>query len=137
MTHRFYYQPDLYCSIIFWSWTFIILFSSATGWLEITTIQWFTVVTFILFLIVAGLGIFRRQLFLNVDQATLTLQQILPKHRQVIPLKALNHVVILPHGVRFELERLPNLSILMTKKQKQRLVETLKTLKTETSLQQN
>lgn len=137
MTHRFYYQPDLYSSIIFWSWTFIILFSSATGWLEVTTIQWFTIVTFILFLLVAGLGIFRRQLFLNVDQATLTLQQILPKHRRTIPLKAVKHVVILPHGVRFELERLPNLTILMTKKQKQRLIETLKTLKTEMDLQQD
>ncbi|WP_367297326.1 EbsA family protein [Loigolactobacillus coryniformis] len=129
MQRSFYYQPELYSSIIFWSWTFVILFISGTGWLEITTIQWFTIATFILFVIVAALGIFRRRLTLDAANASLTLRRFWPKQAREIKFSELQHVVVLPHGVRFELTRLPYITILMTKQQKQQLIATLSELR--------
>ncbi|MFD0897240.1 EbsA family protein [Loigolactobacillus binensis] len=128
MQRSFYYQPDLYSSIIFWSWTFVILFISAIGWLEITTIQWFTIATFILFLIIAGLGIWRRRLTLDTTAANLTLHRIWSKGGRTIQFSDLQHVVVLQHGIRFELNRLPYVTILMTKRQKQDLLTTLNEL---------
>ncbi|MFD1318593.1 EbsA family protein [Loigolactobacillus zhaoyuanensis] len=130
MQRSFYYQPNLYSSIIFWSWTFVILFVSGTGWLEITTIQWFTIVTFILFLVIAALGVFRRRLTLDTENSSLILQQILPRHNRSIKFNELQHVVVTTHGVRFELTRLPHVTILMTKNQKQKLVAALDELRT-------
>ncbi|MFC6169116.1 EbsA family protein [Loigolactobacillus jiayinensis] len=133
MQRSFYYQPDLYSSIIFWSWTFVILFVSGTGWLEITTIQWFTIATFILFLLVAAMGIWRRRLTLDANNTSLTLRQFWPKHQRIIKFSDLQHVVVLTHGIRFELTRLPHVTILMTKKQKQQLIAALSELQATTT----
>ncbi|PIO83424.1 hypothetical protein BSQ39_07570 [Loigolactobacillus backii] len=101
---RYFYQPDLYSMIIFWSWTFVILFISGTGWLEITHVQWFTIAMFILFLLITFLGIWRRQLIVDQKQQTITLRGVLPGQKRVLPFKQISQVRQRKHRLIFTVE---------------------------------
>ncbi|KRL83904.1 EbsA family protein [Ligilactobacillus apodemi] len=65
MKQKFYCQPDIPSSITCWSYTFMIFLTSLFLWLEITVFQIWTALTFVLFLLVTLIQIFRRKIILT------------------------------------------------------------------------
>ena len=87
MQKKFYYQPDIATSITCWSYTTMILLSSLLLWLEITVFQIWTVIAFVLFLLVAGIQIIRRRLIINENE--ITIQAVIPFNSKEINVKEL------------------------------------------------
>lgn len=63
--HQFYYQPSPIYSTIDWCWTFILLLTGIIFWLEVTHVQWITIIFFIAFFIVGGLELVDRRLIIK------------------------------------------------------------------------
>jgi hypothetical protein len=80
MKKRFLYQPDLPTTIICWSYSLIVLLISILLWLEITVFQIWTVLVFLLFLVIAGLQIFFRRVEVTTQELILhTVIRKIPK----------------------------------------------------------
>lgn len=84
---KFYYQPDIATSVTCWSYTAMILLASLLLWLEITVFQVWTVIAFVLFLLVAGIQILRRRLIINENK--ITIQAVIPLNNKEINLNEL------------------------------------------------
>ncbi|MCP0886171.1 EbsA family protein [Ligilactobacillus sp. WILCCON 0076] len=87
MQKKFYYQPDIATSVTCWSYTAMILLASLLLWLEITVFQVWTVIAFVLFLLVAGIQILRRRLIINENK--ITIQAVIPLNNKEINLNEL------------------------------------------------
>lgn len=82
MKKRFLYQPDLPTTIICWSYSLIVLLISILLWLEITVFQIWTVLVFLLFLVIAGLQIFFRRV--EVTTQELILHTVIPQNTKKV-----------------------------------------------------
>lgn len=71
MDKKYCYQPDVATSVICWSFTFMIFLLSMLLWLEITVLQPWTIVTFIIFIVVFALQVGSRQIKLGPDRLLL------------------------------------------------------------------
>ncbi|MFT8458021.1 MAG: EbsA family protein [Liquorilactobacillus ghanensis] len=78
MKKYFFYQPDLPTSIICWSYSLIVLLISILLWLEITVFQIWTVLVFLLFLVVAGVQLFFRRV--EITPTELILHTVIPQN---------------------------------------------------------
>lgn len=62
---KFYCQPDIPSSITCWSYTFMIFLLSLFLWLEITVFQIWTAISFVIFVLVTAIQLWRRQLVIT------------------------------------------------------------------------
>ncbi|KRM87681.1 hypothetical protein FD21_GL001295 [Liquorilactobacillus vini DSM 20605] len=92
---KFFYQPDLPTSVTCWSYTLIILSISILLWLEITVFQIWTVLVFLLFLLVSGIQIYFRQVEVRPDRVVL--KTVIPQNNKVLQRSEL-FVSKQPHG---------------------------------------
>lgn len=97
----YFYQPELAKTVILWSWTFCLFLSSLLLWLEITTLQIWTIVLFVLFLIVSIVQILNRKLI--VDDKNIKLTKIIRKHNEIIEIAAIQRVELRRFGLSFYL----------------------------------
>ena len=95
MKQKFFYQPDLPTTVTCWSYTLIILLISILLWLEITVFQVWTVLVFLLFLIISGVQLYFRQVELTKQQ--LILRTVIPQNTKKLELSSLQ-VVKKKHG---------------------------------------
>lgn len=95
MKQKFFYQPDLPTMVTCWSYTLIILLISILLWLEITVFQVWTVLVFLLFLIVSGVQLHFRQVELTDQQ--LILRTVIPQNTKKLELTGLQ-VIKKKHG---------------------------------------
>lgn len=93
----FRYQPELAASVIYWSWTSILLFLGIIGLLEERgKITVFIVLMFILFVIFVYLGLKRRMILTNEQ---LRVSAILKKNQYLIDLSVIEKILIGKYGV--------------------------------------
>ncbi|AQP53128.1 hypothetical protein CBF34_02550 [Vagococcus penaei] len=93
----FRYQPELAGTVIYWSLTGVVLFLSIIGLLEHQgAINLFSIVTFIIFLIIGYLGT-RRKMILTGNQ--LKVYAILPKNCYQIDISEISEISIGKMGV--------------------------------------
>ncbi|WP_409022565.1 EbsA family protein [Dellaglioa sp. P0083] len=97
----YFYQPELAKTVILWSWTFCLFLGSLLLWLEITTLQIWTIVLFILFLIVSIVQILNRKLI--VDDKNIKLTKVIRKHNEIIEISAIKQVKLRRFGLSFYL----------------------------------
>ncbi|MDT2850338.1 EbsA family protein [Vagococcus carniphilus] len=98
--HVFRYQPELSGTVIYWSMTFALFFTSMIGLLEQQgRISIFSVVIFLLFLVFAFVG-FRRKMILTNEQ--LKVSAILKKNSYQIDLENIQRVSVGSHGITIQ-----------------------------------
>jgi cell division protein FtsW (lipid II flippase) len=95
MKQKFFYQPDLPTTVTCWSYTLIILLISILLWLEITVFQVWTVLVFLIFLILSGVQLYFRQVELTDQQ--IVLRTVIPQNTKRMELAGLQ-VVKKSHG---------------------------------------
>ncbi|MGO2117282.1 MAG: EbsA family protein [Lactococcus lactis] len=101
--HVFRYQPELSGTVIYWSMTFALFFTSMIGLLEQQgRINIFSVLIFLLFLVFAFVG-FRRKMILTNEQ--LKVSAILKKNSYQIDLEDIKKVSIGSHGITIQTNR--------------------------------
>ncbi|MHC9536427.1 EbsA family protein [Dellaglioa sp. BT-FLS60] len=97
----YFYQPELAKTVILWSWTFCLFLSSLFLWLEITTLQIWTIILFILFLFVSVIQIFSRKLI--IDDKNIKLTKVIRRHNETIVISEIKKVKIRRYGLSFYL----------------------------------
>lgn len=117
------YQPELYLSIIFWSLTFGILFIGIIGLFEETALNLFSVVMFVLFLLVFWLGSTR---CLVVTQEQIKQHAILKRNCKVRRLSDFKSLSVGRKGVTLTHKNGETFSYLMKDKTKELFVQKLK-----------
>ncbi|MCZ2492624.1 hypothetical protein LABALGNA3A7_00330 [Dellaglioa algida] len=95
----YFYQPELAKTVILWSWTFCLLLSSLLLWLEITTLQIWTIVLFVIFLIVSVIQIFSRKLI--IDDKHIKLTKVIRKYNETIEISEIKKVKLRRFGLSF------------------------------------
>ncbi|MDK1726393.1 EbsA family protein [Dellaglioa algida] len=95
----YFYQPELAKTVILWSWTFCILLSSLLLWLEITTIQIWTIILFLIFLIVSVIQILSRKLI--IDDKNIKLTKVIRKYNETIEISEIKKVKLRRFGLSF------------------------------------
>ncbi|MCZ2490979.1 EbsA family protein [Dellaglioa carnosa] len=95
----YFYQPELAKTVILWSWTFCLLLSSLLLWLEITTLQIWTIVLFVIFLIVSVIQIFSRKLI--IDDKHIKLTKVIRKYNETIDISEIKKVKLRRFGLSF------------------------------------
>lgn len=95
----YFYQPKLAKTVILWSWTFCLLLSSLLLWLEITTLQIWTIVLFVIFLIVSVIQIFSRKLI--IDDKHIKLTKVIRKYNETIEISEIKKVKLRRFGLSF------------------------------------
>lgn len=76
MNKKYFYQPDIPVSISCWSFTLMILLFSLLLWLEITVFQIWTVITFIIFVLVALIQVLLRKV--ELSDTELSFRAVIP-----------------------------------------------------------
>lgn len=97
MKHKYYSQPDVPTTITCWSFTGMIFLFSMLLWLEITVFQIWTLLTLILFLIVAFIEIKGR--YITVDKHGLHYHALIVFNNQNIKRKDIITVKVNKWGV--------------------------------------
>ena len=123
MEKRFYYQPDLPTSITCWSYTGMVFLFSMLLWLEITVFQVYTAIVFVIFLIAAILQITRRKIVLEDDGVAI--KTVFSMNAKKISYDDILNVEVEKHGLAFT-TKYQKLSVMMKRKQVEKLYETLK-----------
>ncbi|KRK46558.1 EbsA family protein [Dellaglioa algida] len=95
----YFYQPELAKTVILWSWTFCILLSSLLLWLEITTIQIWTIILFLIFLIISVIQILSRKLI--IDDKNIKLTKVIRKYNETIEISEIKKVKLRRFGLSF------------------------------------
>lgn len=95
----YFYQPELAKTVILWSWTFCLLLSSLLLWLEITTLQIWTIILFVIFLIVSVIQIFSRKLI--IDDKHIKLTKVIRKYNETIEISEIKKVKLRRFGLSF------------------------------------
>lgn len=95
----YFYQPELAKTVILWSWTFCLLLSSLLLWLEITTLQIWTIILFVIFLIVSVIQIFSRKLI--IDDKHIKLTKVIRKYNETIDISEIKKVKLRRFGLSF------------------------------------
>lgn len=122
MEKRFYYQPDLPTSITCWSYTGMVFLFSMLLWLEITVFQVYTAIVFVIFLIAAILQITRRKIVLEDDGVAI--KTVFSMNAKKISYDDILNVEVEKHGLAFT-TKYQKLSVMMKRKQVEKLYETL------------
>ncbi len=100
--HVFRYQPELSGTVIYWSMTFALFFTSMIGLLEQQgQINLFSVLVFLIFLFAAFVG-FRRKMILTNEQ--LKVSAILKKNSYLIDLGTIESISVGSHGITIKTE---------------------------------
>lgn len=123
MEKRFNYQPDLPTSITCWSYTGMVFLFSMLLWLEITVFQVYTAIVFVIFLIAAILQITRRKIVLEDDGVAI--KTVFSMNAKKISYDDILNVEVEKHGLAFT-TKYQKLSVMMKRKQVEKLYETLK-----------
>ena len=76
MNKKYFYQPVIPVSIFCWSFTLMILLFSLLLWLEITVFQIWTVITFIIFVLVALIQVLLRKV--ELSDTELSFRAVIP-----------------------------------------------------------
>lgn len=87
---RYYSQPDVPTSIVCWSFTWMIFLFSMLLWLEITVFQVWTLMTLILFLIVALVEL--RDRYLQIEDGKINYHALIVFNGQSIKLSDIKEV---------------------------------------------
>ena len=87
---RYYSQPDVPTSIVCWSFTWMIFLFSMLLWLEITVFQVWTLMTLILFLIVALVEL--RDRYLQIEDGKINYHALIVFNGQSIKLSNIKEV---------------------------------------------
>lgn len=122
MEKRFNYQPDLPTSITCWSYTGMVFLFSMLLWLEITVFQVYTAIVFVIFLIAAILQIARRKIVLEDDGVAI--KTVFSMNAKKISYDDILNVEVEKHGLAFT-TKYQKLSVMMKRKQVEKLYETL------------
>lgn len=122
MEKRFNYQPDLPTSITCWSYTGMVFLFSMLLWLEITVFQVYTAIVFVIFLIAAILQITRRKIVLEDDGVAI--KTVFSMNAKKISYADILNVEVEKHGLAFT-TKYQKLSVMMKRKQAEKLYETL------------
>lgn len=122
MEKRFYYQPDLPTSITCWSYTGMVFLFSMLLWLEITVFQVYTAIVFVIFLIAAILQIAQRKIVLEDDGVAI--KTVFSMNAKRISYDDILNAEVEKHGFAFT-TKYQKLSVLMKRKQAEKLYETL------------
>lgn len=120
---RFLYQPDRYTSIITWSWLFVILLLGVVVWLEFIHFQWISGMIFLIFALLAGINIFRRQV--QLTPTTLIFKGVRPRQQRTITLADLTAVHTKAHQLDFQLTTGESFQILLPTRSQLQLVHWL------------
>ncbi|MFT9268067.1 MAG: EbsA family protein [Liquorilactobacillus nagelii] len=123
MKKRFLYQPDLPTTIICWSYSLIVLLISILLWLEITVFQIWTVLVFLLFLVIAGLQIFFRRV--EVTTQELILHTVIPQNTKKFTLFEISDLQLQWYGLSFN-TKYRQQQLVLTPKSKKNLYNILK-----------
>ena len=126
MEKRFNYQPDLPTSITCWSYTGMVFLFSMLLWLEITVFQVYTAIVFVIFLIAAILQITRRKIVLEDDGVAI--KTVFSMNAKKISYDDILNVEVEKHGLAFT-TKYQKLSVMMKRKQVEKLYETLENIK--------
>ena len=111
---RYYSQPDVPTSIVCWSFTWMIFLFSMLLWLEITVFQIWTLMTLILFLIVALVELRRR--YLQIEDGKINYHALIVFNGQSIKLSDIKEVKHNRWGVvRFVTEKATHSFLMMPK----------------------
>ncbi|WP_255463179.1 EbsA family protein [Lactobacillus sp. 3B(2020)] len=92
---KYFYQPDMTTAIINWCWILIILVVGIIIAFEYTYFQWVTGTFIAIFLIIAGLSIFRRTLV--VSPSKFVFSRVLQGQFLTIPVKDIRQPVFTKH----------------------------------------
>ena len=122
MEKRFNYQPDLPTSITCWAYTGMVFLFSMLLWLEITVFQVYTAIVFVIFLIAAILQIARRKIVLEDDGVAI--KTVFSMNAKKISYDDILNVEVEKHGLAFT-TKYQKLSVMMKRKQVEKLYETL------------
>lgn len=122
MEKRFNYQPDLPTSITCWSYTGMVFLFSMLLWLEITVFQVYTAIVFVIFLIAAILQITRRKIVLEDDGVAI--KTVFSMNAKKISYDDILNVEVEKRGLAFT-TKYQKLSVMMKRKQVEKLYETL------------
>lgn len=85
-----HYQPDWAGSVICGSYTLIIACIAMLFWLEITVLQIYTIISFIIFFVVVALQYWRRYFILTDDE--LQMYAVIKANRQFIKLSQIEKI---------------------------------------------
>ena len=111
---KYYSQPDVPTSIVCWSFTWMIFLFSMLLWLEITVFQIWTLMTLILFLIVALVELRRR--YLQIEDGKINYHALIVFNGQSIKLSDIKEVKHNRWGVvRFVTEKATHSFLMMPK----------------------
>lgn len=111
---RYYSQPDVPTSIVCWSFTWMIFLFSMLLWLEITVFQIWTLMTLILFLIVALVEL--RGRYLQIEDGKINYHTLIVFNGQSIKLSDIKEVKHNRWGVvRFVTEKATHSFLMMPK----------------------
>lgn len=119
---KFFYQPEWPTTLTTWSYNIIILLISIIIWLELTYFQIWTVIFFLVFALIAGLQLLRRQVFVKADH--LILRAVVPFNNKRIDYQEIKAVVKNKHGLVIK-TKFRDHQLLLTKTSRDKLAEKL------------
>ncbi|SEM48925.1 hypothetical protein SAMN05216431_103107 [Ligilactobacillus sp. WC1T17] len=97
MKKVFYCQPDVATSVTCWSYTGMLFLLSLLLWLELTVFQIWTAISFLLFVLVAGIQLYKRRLVLTDD--SVEFQTVLSFNNKKIRYQDIKDVELLKNGI--------------------------------------
>ena len=97
MKKVFYCQPDVATSVTCWSYTGMLFLFSLLLWLELTVFQIWTAISFLLFVLVAGIQLYKRRLVLTDD--SVEFQTVLSFNNKKIRYQDIKDVELLKNGI--------------------------------------
>ncbi|MBL1230460.1 EbsA family protein [Enterococcus sp. BWB1-3] len=122
---KYFWQPELSMTIIYWSCTFAILFMSLILSLENTKPYLVSNIVMVVFFIFVFLGIKR---YFKLTEKSIMIQYLLPFYKKELSFEEISTIKVGIKSIEINSTRLsskPKLFI-MTKKQKEQLIEVLK-----------
>ena len=119
---RFYYQPDFPTSITCWSYTGMVFLFSMLLWLEITVLQIYTTIVFVIFLVASILQITRRKIVLEDDGVAI--KTVFSMNAKKISYDDILNVEVEKHGLAF-MTKYQKLSVMMKRKNAEELYKIL------------
>ena len=125
MEKRFYYQPDFPTSITCWSYTGMVFLFSMLLWLEITVLQIYTAIVFVIFLVASILQITRRKIVLEDDGVAI--KTVFSMNAKKISYDDILNVEVEKHGLAF-MTKYHKLSVMMKRKNAEELYKILNNL---------
>lgn len=99
MKTKYSYQPDGPTSVICWSFTGMIFLLSMLLWLEITVLQIWTIITFVIFVLVVVLQLQMRKLVFAPEQLQITkvikINNEMVSYADLVAVRAYGHKLVL------------------------------------------